>query len=86
MFCIAEGFECTDDGNNFGYKAECDPDLNKYDTEDLKDLTKSGLGTAGREFAINVEFLVTAIIILFIVGLVGVVFARSKGMLGGTKM
>lgn len=81
MFYIA--FECLDDGNKFGYKAECDSDINKYETDDLKDLTKSGLGTAGREVAVNLEFLVFLLIMLFIFGAIAAMILRSKGFFGG---
>ncbi len=79
MFCIA--FECVDDGNLFGYKAECDPDLNEYDTGDLKDLTKSGLGTAGREVVVSIDFLIFLVIVLVILGMVSALILRSKGFL-----
>ncbi len=81
MFCIA--FECVDDGNNFGYKPECDADINQYDTDDLKDLTKAGLGTAGREVAVNLEFFVFLLIMLFILGVIATMILRSKGFFGG---
>ncbi len=81
MFCIVQ--ECIDDGNNFGYKAECDPDLNKYDTDDLKDLSKAGMGVAGREVILSVDFIVFLLIILFILGMIGAVILRGKGFFGG---
>ncbi len=83
MFYIA--FECVDDGNNFGYKPECEADFNQYSTDDLQDITKAGLGTAGREVVVNIDFIVFLLIFLFILGLIGVLVLRSRGFLGGKQ-
>ncbi len=62
-----------------GYDIDSDPDVNKYDTDDLKDLTKAGLGTAGREVVVSVDFIVFLLIVLFILGVIGALILKSKG-------
>ncbi len=61
------------------YDISNDPDLNEYDTDDLKDLTKAGMGTAGREVVMNLEFLVFLLIALFILGVIAALILRAKG-------
>ncbi len=54
-----------------GYDIESDPDLNSYSTTALKYLTKSGIGTAGREIVVFSDFLVFLIISVLVVGMIG---------------
>lgn len=61
------------------YDIDSDPDLNKYDTDDLKDITKAGLGTAGREVVVNVDFLVFLAIVLVIVGIISALILKARG-------
>ncbi len=80
MFNIA--FECIDDGNNFGYKPECDPDINQFDTGDLKNLTTAGIGTAGREVIVNLDLIVILVLFGVVITLIAVFIAKAKGLFG----
>ncbi len=51
------------------YDIEQDPDVNAYDTDDLKDITKAGMGEAGREVVVNTDFIVALLLLLLILGL-----------------
>jgi len=51
------------------YDISQDPDLNSYDTDDLQDITKAGLGEGGVELAQNAGFLVFLGIILAVIGI-----------------
>ena len=61
------------------YDIDNDPDINKYTKEDLEDLTKAGIGTAGREVVVNLDFIIFLVIILFILGLIAAVWLKGKG-------
>ncbi len=52
------------------YNIETDPDLNAFETNDLKDLTLSGLGTAGREVVSFSEFLIFMALIILVIGMI----------------
>ena len=76
-------FECVDDGNNFGYKPECDSDINQFSTGDLKDITKSGVGTAGREVVVSEDLVVFLIMIALIIGVIAGLLYKFRGILTG---
>ena len=59
-----------------GYDILGDPDINIFETEDLKDLTKAGIGIAGREVVVNVEFAVFLLLMLTILGLLTVIWLK----------
>ncbi len=61
------------------YDIASDPDVNAYDTDDLKDITKAGMGEAGREVVVNLEFIVFLLIFLFILGVISALVLKSKG-------
>ena len=61
-----------------GYDISTDADINKYDTDDLKDLTKAGMGEGARELVISTEFIVFMAIAIFLVGLIVVLIAKTR--------
>ena len=68
------------DFNKSIYEARCDPDINEFDTDDLKDLSKAGMGVAGREVAVTTDFIVFLFLFLIVIGMLGFMIVKIKGM------
>jgi len=64
------------------YDIAQDPDVNEYDTGDLKDITKSGLGTAGREVVVTADLVVFLFMIVVILGVIAAILYKFRGMFG----
>ncbi len=66
------------DFNVSKYDLRCDPDINGYETDDLKEITKSGMGVAGGEVVVNLDIIVFLLIAAFILTIIGVVIYKAK--------
>ena len=64
------------------YSIDSDLDLNKYESEDIKDLTLTGIGEAMREVDLNIGLIVILIIIVFVLSTILVLKVKGKKILG----
>ncbi len=67
------------------YTVSGDNDINAFDNDDLKELTKAGMGTAAREVVVNLDLIVLLLIGVFVISIIAVFVAKSKGLLGTGK-
>ncbi len=67
------------------YNIEDDHDINSFSTDELKELTKAGMGTAGREVVVNLDLIIILLIGVFVITIIGVFIAKSKGLFGMKK-
>ena len=56
---------CIDDGNLLGFQLECSADINYFETEDIEDLTLSGVGTTGVEIIPLIGFIIILLLLAF---------------------
>lgn len=62
------------------YDIATDADINSYTTEDMKDISKAGIGTAGREGASWIELIIAVIIVTFAIGGMALIVLKIKKM------
>ena len=57
-----------------------DGDINMYTTQDMKDLTQSGLGTAEHEFLVWLTIIVLVVVVTFIISSLLVLKKKTQGL------
>ena len=73
--------DCVDDQNHFGFAILCDGELDKYDSEDVKDLTLSGVGESIREIDLNIGLIIILVIVVFVLSTILAMKMRGKKIL-----
>ncbi len=64
------------------YNIEDDPDINSFDSEELKNLTTAGIGTAGREVVVNIDLIVILVLFGIVITLLTVFIVKGKKLFG----
>lgn len=72
--------DCIDDGNGLGFDIGCSSDINEFETQDLQDLTLSGVGTTGVEIIPLIGFIVILLLLAFALGMLIKFKNQGKGL------